>query len=620
MSIRHIFLLLCISSTLLKAEQNAQTIQPFDRPIPNASPTHLTTAQLAIRDQFKLQGVTDTPANADGSYDWDHRGPKNDKEWTWFLNRHRFFEDLYVTYLDTKDPTYAEKIFSILTDWIAQHKTPPAGMSFSSAWRPLEAARRILESWDIVYLKLWNDPHFPEALKSEFLQAFENHGDYLQDHHALFGNHLITEMLALLKLSILLPEANKSPEWQSYALEKLDAEYHKQFYAEGAHKELSAHYQRVVLLNYQLLLDLLKHAEKPDLLSIWKPRVEQMWQYFATIQKPSGFAPLNNDSDLENVRNLLRQNGYTNLPAPSESTHYPLAGQVIFRDTPAKSPPLWAFFDIGPRGTDHQHEDFLHLSLSYGNTDVLVDNGRYTYQPGPWREYFQGPRSHNILLIDGQTTDQQPNQTDTPLTGTGYLATESITAAWGTARFKNKLGAETAQWTRITCLLPNRELLILDSIITFRSHVIEGYWHSSPQTQIEQLESKILFNHPDSLITLSTQNTAAKEVATTILSGATEPSIQGWHSDDFNQKLPAPTIQYTTRIQEPTTYAWLFSPSENNAKLAEIISEGRNLIITYQSRQRRYSLKIELPEFDKALTIINYQEIEPVTNALQPTQ
>jgi hypothetical protein len=315
-----------------------------ERPTPPLNTGIQASADAALLDQFELQGIQASPARADGSYDWDYRGPKDDKEWAWFLNRQRYFEDLYVAYTQTGETRYVDKIFSILTDWISQNKTPPSGMSFSSAWRPLEAARRVLESWDLIYLKLWDDPRFPPALKSEFIEAFENHGDYLMDHHALYGNHLITEMLALLKLSLLLPEANNSEQWQEYALKQLDQEYHKQFYPEGAHKELSSHYQRVVVLNYQLLLTLLEMAGKEAQLKIWKPRVESMWAYFNAIQKPNGLAPLNNDSDVEDISKLLKQNQRIDWMPPNASSYFPNAGQVIFRSPNTSTDELWAFF------------------------------------------------------------------------------------------------------------------------------------------------------------------------------------------------------------------------------------------------------------------------------------
>src|SRR5690606_37873594 len=39
----------------------------------------------------------------------------------------------------------------------------------------------------------------------------------------------------------------------------------------------------------------------------------------------------------------------------------------------------WSFFDLGPWGSGHQHNDKLHLSISAFGKDFLVDAGRFAY-------------------------------------------------------------------------------------------------------------------------------------------------------------------------------------------------------------------------------------------------
>ena len=190
----------------------------------------------------------------------------------------------------------------------------------------------------------------------------------------------------------------------------------------------------------QKLLALLQATERTELLNDWTPRVDALWSYFAGISKPNGTAPLNNDSDRESVDHRLHANGHADLANPAESKYYPNAGQVVLRSAQPQLDPMWAFFDIGPRGTDHQHEDHLHLSLSYGDSDVLVDHGRYTYKPGRWRDYFQGPTGHNILTVDGCASQPMPNAASAPLRGCGFLQNGGIAAAWGENSFRNQTG------------------------------------------------------------------------------------------------------------------------------------------------------------------------------------
>lgn len=584
---------------LLLRLASAETV--FERSLPAPSERQQQLARLALEDRFVLQGVESSPLSAAGNgYDWSHSGPRRDKEWAWFLNRHRFFEELYLAYKQTGSRDYANKIYWILEDWLDQYQAPPRGMSFSAAWRPLEAARRILESWDIVYLKLWNEPDFPEHLRSPFRDCLAAHGDYLQAHHALYGNHLITEMIALLKVALLLPEHANSTAWRHYALDTLDAQYQQQFYPSGAHKELSSHYQRVVALSYQQLLDLLRVSQDQDALDQWQPRVTQIWTYFAQIRKPDGFGPLNNDSDQENVLRLLRQNAPELLEQPLASTHFPHAGQVVLRHRPKSPEALWAFFDMGPRGSDHQHEDYLHLGLSFGKFNLLVDNGRYTYTPGPWRNYFQGPRSHNILLVDGHTSAPQPNSATGPLNGNGYQVDKDCEYAWGNARFLDCLGNEICRWRRLVLRIQS-DLLVVDHLVTFQSRAIEGFWHGDPDAEWQLEDGTIRVSNKEQSARISWHTSPPTELNLQLNSERQGQKHSGWHSPRFNEKLAIDTASYTTTIKLPTVLAWHFSPNSSNSRITNLTLAGKQLNLTYHCEDQRNQISIDLSNANQSV-------------------
>ena len=565
---------LCVSCFALLIGFTLGHAELIDRTLAIADKGTLKSAQNALNDKFTFQGVTGSPLNTkhqSGDYDWQHRGPNNDKEWAWFLNRHRYFEDLYRAYQSTNESAYAEKIVSILGDWLEVHPSPPSGISFSSAWRPLEVARRILESWDIVYLCMWSDPHFPEQLREPFKASLQSHGDYLLENHAMYGNHLITEMLALLKVSILLADTNPAQRWKNYALKKLEEQYEKQVYPEGAHKELSSHYQRVVSRSYQHLLVLLEHSGESELIKKWRPKVDRLWKYFAQIRKPDGYAPLNNDSDLENIAKLLPKTIPTEDKKTTSSIYFPNAGQVIFRgNTSENSSQSWTFFDIGPRGTDHQHADFLHLSISHGTSNYFVDNGRYTYQPGTWRDYFKGPTAHNIIEIIGLRPQQMPKESIGPLPGTGYLESKYWTAAWGQQSFQNLWGEHPASWQRTVIELTSIGILVIDRIHTFSSQHIRGYWHASPNYNWQIDGSIYQLLDGSNKLRVSTCNTTGKDLDLAIVEGQLHPEVQGWHSKRFNEKTPAPTLVYLSKVDQPVVIAWLFAHAHSQARLETV--------------------------------------------------
>ena len=62
---------------------------------------------------------------------------------------------------------------------------------------------------------------------------------------------------------------------------------------------------------------------------------------------------------------------------------------------------IWALFDGGHLGTNHQHEDKLSLLLhAYGHL-LLTEGGNYAYDDSEMRRYCLSTRSHNTIRIDG---------------------------------------------------------------------------------------------------------------------------------------------------------------------------------------------------------------------------
>ncbi|MFH1496621.1 MAG: alginate lyase family protein [Verrucomicrobiota bacterium] len=529
----------------------------------------IAEADAALADTFTLQGVTATqPRLPDGGYDWDWRGPRNDPEWSWFFNRHEAFLAAQRAWRATGDRRYLDWIFATLDDWIVTHPAP-GRMTFSAAWRPLEAARRILGPWTVVYENLHDDPAFTAERRDRFLDSVRAHGEQLRHHHALFGNHLITEMLALAQLCLVFPETDNTEEWLAYSLGRLAREYDAQVYPDGAYKELSTHYQRVVAVNYQQLLDLLVKTGRVDEARDWRARAERLWSYLHTVQKPDGTAPLNNDSDLEDVAALLR--AYAPRLAdepPHETVALPHAGQIVFRDggaTPAS--PQWAFFDRGPHGTAHQHEDRLHFALAIGTTNFLVDNGRYTYVPGPWRDYFAGPAGHNVVLLDGRGGETGPEAIDAAEPPATTLALgERWESAFGDSRFALDGNPRAADWRRIVVNLRGDGWLVVDRVVAFGPRTVETLWHWHPDCEVTpDGDARLLVQNGGRSLRVALATTARTDLGQV---RGSEAPVQGWHSPRFNQRMAATCTTARQTTGGPLLNVWFFSPGPQPAGVA----------------------------------------------------
>ncbi len=540
----------------------------------------ISRAEAVLEDTFTIQGVTARqPRTAKRGLDWRHRGPRDDKEWAWLLNRHRYFRELLDAYRETGRIEFVDAIDAHLRDWIVSNPYP-GRLTFSEPWRALEAARRMLDSWPYVWETLRDEPRFSPETRLLMLASIADHGDALR-HYASFwgGNHLLTEKAALAVVAVVWPEFRKSEAWLDYAIRRTEKEIFDQTYPDGAYKELTNHYQRVVAVNAQRFLDILAHNNVPVSEGL-RARVEQMWNYSAYVMRPDGTGPLNSASDLEYNRGFVKAvkrfydredwvyialNGNAGiLPADPPTRYFPWAGHAVMRDGWSASA-QWAFFDIGPHGTGHQHDDRLHLSITLGGQDLLTDSGRYTYQPGPWRTYFTGPESHNLLFHNGRAPEPPPLEArERPLPVIAEV-NESHDYFSADARFPSDpaTGSGPVHYRRGVLYRRGEFWLVSDYVRHFGPASITVLWNFHPKVRVTHDERGLLAHangHPRlRIVPLEPSRWNAE-----LIRGREKPHPMGWYSADFNIREPAYTARLETESRRPERFLWLLLPVDRS--------------------------------------------------------
>lgn len=540
-------------------------------------------ARDAMEYVFSLQGVRGrlpflSPNSDQEPMNWEWRGPREDKEWAWLLNRHPFLPDLAKAYLSGECPRCAEMADRLWRDWMLQHPSPRR-LSFSPGWRALEVARRMIDSWPQAFAALQDAPQWSAETRLLALVHVLDHAQILR-HHASFwgGNHLLTEKTALALLSLFWPEFAGAEEWLQYAIAKTEEEIFAQTYADGTHKELTNHYQRVVLLNLQRLLEAVHESQPEAIPHSLLARAEAMWNYFAYVMQPEGWGPLNNASDLEhNATTLLPVISFYNRPdweyvatgghsgaAPTgiPSRRFPWAGQFVSRSG-WHAGALWSFFEAGPHGTAHQHEDRLHLSLRFGGKDFLVDGGRYTYQPGPWRDHFRGPLSHNIVLINGHGPINPPlSARKEPLAATSIIAPHYDYFA-AESRFPGSLwkGTGPSRHRRGVLFLRGFGWIVRDQVLAFGPQEVTTQWHFHPDRRVEW-DGATVRTVDEAGPNLELKLVSAPGVSGTFSSarGQESPTPLGWYAPHYNTRRPTTTVQWKFVANSPSTTTWVLSP------------------------------------------------------------
>lgn len=97
-------------------------------------------------------------------------------------------------------------------------------------------------------------------------------------------------MNGLATLAICWPEFKFSQSWLTYAQFHMSREIELQVYPDGSHKELTSHYHRVTLLDFDNFAKLMQLSGHNLSISFGKT-LERMWNYLAFAMRPDGSSP-----------------------------------------------------------------------------------------------------------------------------------------------------------------------------------------------------------------------------------------------------------------------------------------------------------------------------------------
>ena len=571
-------------------------------------------ADSILQDTFNFQNVKGTvPRLPDGHLKWDCMGPENDIEWAWALNRHYPTNGLVKTYFDTGNPKYVNYIDQFTKDWIINSWPYPAVKSTTAMWRGLEVSFRV-KVWSKVFFELWNTKLVSPATKLLILSSIPQHAHYARNFHAQ-GNWLTMEISGLATAASSWPEFKESPAWMDYSIKTMVASMKEQVYPDGVQTELTSSYHLVALSNFNLFAEICKR-NNVSLPEYYTKTLEGMWNYLAYIMRPDGYGLLNNDADLLNNReNILREalnyqrpdwtyiasNGKSGTkPTTGPSVIFPYAGQLITRSDYGINA-QWSFFDIGPWGTGHQHNDKLHLSIAAYGRDFLVDGGRFAYRgevADKFRKYATGSFSHNVILVDGKGQADGPRQTDKPLSENLYVIKKEYDYGAGQFDKFNKIEG-TFSHIRSMVYVRGKFWVVADHLQTDRPRNIETLWHWNPDNQVQNGKDGRVFTQNKQgnlqIIPVDAPNWKISQVK-----GQESPNIQGWYSKEYNKFEPNITTVYSQELKSDDTFVWIFWPSEGVSPNieAKILSKDANAVKVEVSSPGKESWIIEVPSLN----------------------
>jgi len=556
-----------------------RTTPVIDMPAPG---NDIARADRALRHEFVSIGY---PHTFGPVIDWHFDkttepgstyAPNN--EWTWQLNRHAEWTALARAYRRTHDEKYAREFVAEMLGWVKDCPMPKdAANGPRSAWRTIETGIRAAEIWPEVWYTFVKSPAMTDDALLTFLGAYLYHAHHLMAFHTT-GNWLAMEGNGLFHVGVLFPEFRDAAAWRATGGKWIYDEMNNQVYPDGVQIELSSGYHHVSLNNFLGVYKIAK-LNKVELPADFLNRLEKMYDFDVYGAMPDGRLPGVQDGNYYPVRHALEEaaelfpdradfrwyaTGGASGKPPAETNHaFSWAGYFVMRsgwDPDARY--LW--FDGGPFGYGHQHEDKLQLIVAAYGKVLLTDPGNFTYERSKWRDYFIDSFSHNVVLVDGQPQRRRGARRDT------YIAKQPANAVWGSdyveATFDENFGGDVKNnvtHTRAVMFVRPNFWVVLDKLMAKdgKEHTYDALFHFEDSVKADGLR-------------LGTQNAAAANLTVAarpddglsvkIVEGQESP-VQGWLPIGLNRVRPAPVGVFTARgVNREMLY--VLAPSPKGAR------------------------------------------------------
>jgi len=535
---------------------------------PKPARPDMARADRAVRHEFESIGY---PHTFGGAIDWHFDktaepgspyAPNN--EWTWQLNRHAEWLALSRAYRDTWDEKYAREFVLQMSSWVKQCPMPAdAANAPRSAWRTIETGIRAAQVWPELWYRFVPSPSMTDDALIAFLEAYIDHAHHLMRYHTT-GNWLAMEGNGLYYLGVLFPEFRDAPAWRATAAQWIYDEMNNQVYPDGVQVELSSGYHHVSLNNFLSVFKIarLNHQALPaDFLA----RLEKMYDFDVYGAMPDRRLPGVQDGNYLDIRPPLSEavelfperadfrwyatNGAAGKP-PAETSHaFPWAGYYVMRSG-WEPDARWMWFDGGPFGYGHQHEDKLQIVVEAYGKLLLVDPGTFTYERSKWRNYFIDSPSHNVVLVDGQPQRRRGAPRET------YIVKQPLPATWKTgatadyvsATFDENFGGDVKRGvthTRAVFFVKPDFWVVLDTLeaLDGKPHTYDALFHFDAKLKVDGLRT-LTQNADAANLTIAARPDDGLSVKT--VEGQEDP-VQGWLPAGLSKVRPAPVAVFSAR-------------------------------------------------------------------------
>lgn len=516
-------------------------------------------------------------------------------KWVWELNRCHPLVTLGKAYFMTGDERFAQEVCAQLGDWI-QVNPPYIGVNWTSA---LELAVRLINwTWALAFIR--QSPALTPDLFETILGSIVVQSDYISRHlsaHSSANNHLIGEVSGLAMVGLAFPWLAQAPQWRDAGLAILTRELERQIHPDGVPAEQAISYLAFVL-DFNVMVWRLAELNGLAVPRTWPERLAAACDFICAAMDEEGHVPALGDSDDARVVRLgdaPDYNRYRSLLATAavllqrpdfksvagdwdEQSHWLLGseGAQTYADLPLvhtsigsrifrtggygvmRAPGRVLVLDAGPLGylatAAHGHADALSLTVSLDGRPVLVDAGTYAYQEGDrWRTYFRSTAAHNTLVVNRR---DQSEMHGTFLWGrranTTLLRWESTPEYDLMIACHDGYARRGINHQRAVLFIRPDWCVVVDTVNGRQECWLEQCWHLPATAQASLIPAGVQVKCQTTMFWMLPLQ--MPEATLQVICGAEQP-IQGWLSERYGHRAPAPVVSYAGQVQLPVTWA-----------------------------------------------------------------
>ena len=556
-------------------------------------------AERSLRHEMWSCG---TPMKFEGKVDWYANPTYNQyREWPWQLSRHAELVHLANAYRATGDERYAAGCAELFDSWVKQAVCPAYDDSqlASVCWRTIECGIRMGLMWpDIIHSCIYS-PAFNDDILVDWCKSIYEHSMRILNRFTV-GNWLIHELNGLAQSGLLYPFFKDAKSWTDTAFRKLSEELEKQIYPDGFQFELTTGYQGVVIRHYMSVMAVASAYGYPIPKNFYD-MIEKMLNIYLVLRLSSGRVPNINDGGHGSAKShiapfvryfpenelfrWLMTDGKEGKKPDFNSILLPYAGMVVFR-TGWDETDVSAFFDAGPLGEAHQHEDKLNLIICANGRNLLAEANTYAYDTSEMRKYVLSTRGHNTIRINGMDQNRLKGfKWQHEMLSEKADVTFSVTDELETARgyYDEGYGDDQAHLARhertVTLVKKPKEgrpfFIVTDRLTSENENNYESIWH---------------FDVPE--ITLTANSVRSNDITAficgdvggmNIVRGCEYPQVQGWtcHSSLQGSAQPIPTLLHTVKGKDVLTVTVFSVHDENGSPIKSATLDGNTVTVTY---------------------------------------